>query len=785
MQPDSHRRGGTIVGEVFAQNPETPLEYVNIVLFSVADSAQITGTITDTAGRFKLEGISSGDYWLTLRFIGYADESFNSIKLNRQKPVADLGRLYLKSSAVEMEGVDVTGAAPALTYEIDKKVVNVSKHYTATSGSAVDVLENVPSVNVDIDGNVSLRGSTNFTVLIDGRSSILDPNDALEQIPSTAIENIEIITNPSAKYDPEGTAGIFNIIMKKDSKNGSSGMIAVNAAQNDSYGGDVQMTNHTGSMGWTLALSYGERNHPGTTEQESYTILNDTTTYVNSDGDRNRGHTRYGVRGALDWDLTGRDWFSVGFRLGGRSMERSSDLNYTQWQVPETSLEKYSSNNVSEHSGMFYGLFLDYRHKFNQDGHELSSNLMVGRRDMDEESTDKLLDIDGNKISGNLTTQEGPGDRMNLKIEYVLPLSGERRFEAGLQSNLRESEDDNTWVDYNPETGTYDYDNEYGYNIQYKRNVHSAYMIFADELDAWGYQVGFRGEYTDRLIEPDKEFESFRLDRWDFFPTLHTSFSFSETKQLMASYTRRINRPRGWYLEPFETWIDAFNVRVGNPDLKPEYIHSFEIGFQSMVGKQSISVEGYYRSTENKIERIRSVIDDGIYLNTSDNVGKDHSTGVEFMINTRPIDLWSISLQGNVFDYQIETDYAKDDQQSTNWRLRMNNMFTLSPGTRLQFNTTYNSKSVTAQGEREGFCTADLGLRYEMVPNKFTWTFQIRDIFASGLHNFESSGPDFYSMTEFTRDAPVYSLNLTYTFNNYKQEREQGQGEDEFLEDDF
>jgi len=253
----------------------------------------------------------------------------------------------------------------------------------------------------------------------------------------------------------------------------------------------------------------------------------------------------------------------------------------------------------------------------------------------------------------------------------------------------------------------------------------------------------------------------------------------------MASYTRRINRPRGWYLEPFETWIDAFNVRVGNPDLKPEYIHSFEIGFQSMVGKQSISVEGYYRSTENKIERIRSVIDDGIYLNTSDNVGKDHSTGVEFMINTRPIDLWSISLQGNVFDYQIETDYAKDDQQSTNWRLRMNNMFTLSPGTRLQFNTTYNSKSVTAQGEREGFCTADLGLRYEMVPNKFTWTFQIRDIFASGLHNFESSGPDFYSMTEFTRDAPVYSLNLTYTFNNYKQEREQGQGEDEFLEDDF
>lgn len=790
-QERGNRLGGKIKGIVIDSDTQNPIEYSNIVLHNLSDSVFIAGTVTNKNGEFELERIKPGEFYIEVRFMGYKSEIISYLNITSQSRVIDVGNVELKLQSINVGDVEVVAERSGIEYKIDKKVVNVSKHYTAASGNAVDVLENVPSVSVDVEGNVSLRGSGNFTLLIDNRPTVLDPNDALQQIPASTIEDIEIITNPSARFDPDGPSGIINLITKKEGFSGSSGIINLNGGLDEKYGGDFLFNYKTGIITTYFGADYNKRFMPGNSESRNITSRNDLTSFINSDGNSNSGRTFYGVRGGLDFNFDKSNSLGFSFRYGNMDFNSSNNLNYQSWTSLSDQRELFKNKRVSERIGDFLSFSADYRHAFNNNGHEITGSFSFQNRDMEELSTNKLFDEDGNIYDGNINTEDGPSGGYRANIDYRLPLSETNKFEFGYQNRLGNSTDNTSYSYYDKNAGDFILDDLFTRDIDYKRYIHSFYTLYSAETGNFGYQGGIRAEYTDRIIELKKNNEQYIIDRWDYYPNVHFSYKLNNANQFMASYTKRVERPRGWNLEPFDTWEDAYSIRRGNPDLQPEDIDSYEAGYQHYFGKNLFSLEAYYRVTHDKIEYIRSVYDNAdfknVILTTVENVGKDYSFGTELMLDFNFTDWWKLNLMGDIYNYQVEGSFGNQEfsRESSNWRARFNNSFNLSKSSRIQFNNSYNSKTVSSQGTREGFFTTSLAIRYVIFEN-LTATLQFRDLFSTAKNEFTSEGPNFYRYEFSTRKAPMVMLNLNFNINNYKQDKRdsndingsQGEGDD-------
>ncbi len=770
-------QSATLTGTVIDSLLQQPVEYANIVLGQQESKEQVTGTTSGPDGTFVLPNIKPGEYVLIANFIGYYPKTIEHIVVTADDKTINVGTIELVQSVIELSGVEATAERAPIEYQIDKKVINVGKQYTAASGSAIDVLENVPSVTVDIEGNVALRGSSNFRILIDGRPTILDNSDALRQIPASSIENIEIITNPSAKYDPEGTSGILNIITKKNTLNGVSGLVNVNAGVNKKYGTDVLLNYRMPKLNVYIGGNYNSRYFPGTSEQQSRTFRNDTTYFINSTGDMSRQFKMYGFQSGFDWNMTDNDLLGVGLRYSDRTFSMDDETDYNEWQNPGTGINRYLSLSNMQRSGNGLSIQANYRHQFEKKGHELTAEADYERESDTGDNTDELLSLQGDLQSGRRSVEKGPEEELRLKADYTLPLREEDRFEAGYQSRISASSETNELYEYRPETGNYTFLDEYSHTTDYNRSIHSLYSLYAAQVGRFGIQGGLRGEYTYRKVALVGENGNATIDRWDYFPTLHASFDVAQNQQTMASYTRRIERPRGYYFEPFITWMDAYNVRQGNPGILPEYIDSYEASYQRNFGKNLVSIEGYYRVTHNKIERVQSVYSETVMLHTVDNVGQDYTFGAEMMFNVDAFKWWNVNLMGNLYRYRIE-GLINDEpfsRSSRNWDVRFNNTFNMTKSSRVQINMSYNSPSVSAQGKRDGYFATNVAMRQTFLQDKLEVILQARDIFATAKYHFISEGPDFYRENTFTREAPVYTITLNYSINNYKRQR-QGNG---------
>ncbi len=766
--------GGTISGTVIDSVSKAAIEYANIVVLSIKDTSVITGTVTNSQGKFDIPDIPFGKHFLDIRFIGFKDQR-RIITINPQNSSIDIGTVKLSSGTYNLENVVVQGVRNPVTYQIDKKVIDVSQMETTISGNAAEVLENVPSVTVDIEGNVSLRGSTNFTVLIDGKPSVMDAQDILQQIPATSIKSIEIITNPSAKYDPEGTAGIINIIMKKQQNLGLSGVANANAGVHDKYGGDFLFEYKTPDVNYNFGLDYNRRIFPGTRKQENIYTLPGNSTYLNSNGTMEWGRTSYGLRGGLDLSLSENDILSFGGRYGSGQFQRNSNLSYLQWSDNFPQKYSYLSDIQSKRERKYFALNTNFQHKFEKEGHQVSGEIFYSHNNSDESSITTQLSS-GLQTGGTRATETGPENEFRGKLDYVLPLGEKNKFEAGYQGESELSTDINGLYTFDSTSGNFTFEPLFSNSNKYNRTEHALYSIYSDEFGNLGIQGGIRSEYTYQTTNIVDKSEFFKIDRWDFFPSLHSSYKFGSGTQLMASYTRRIDRPHGWNLEPFITWVDANNVRRGNPSLEPEFIDSYDAGVQTFVGKMNLSTDFYYRVTQNKIEDIRSIYSDAenVTLTTFENIGKDFSLGSEFMIIYDPLDFWDINLMGNLYDYRVRGVLYNEsfDRHSFNWNIRMNNMFKISRSTSFQLNGRYNSPTVSSQGKEEGYFSTDIALKQDFMDKKLSLTLQVRDLFGTRKHEFTSSTPDLYSYQYFNRESPVIMLNIKFNFNNYKQDKE-------------
>jgi outer membrane cobalamin receptor len=765
---------GRIFGKVFDYDSKHSIEYANIVVLSIFDSSLVNGTISDVDGNFILNDLEFGKYLLEVRFIGFDTKSF-SIEINSENTNINLGDIYIKPHVLELDNVVVEGDRSPISYQIDKKVIDVDKIQTVISGTAADVLQNVPSVTVDIEGNVSLRGSSNFTVLIDGRPSILSAQDALQQIPASSIDNIELITNPSAKYDPEGTAGIINIILKKNQNLGTSGIINANAGLNEKYGGDFLFQHKTPDLTYTVGMDYNQRAYPGTRNEENIFYSSNSTSYLNSVGSMKWGRTGFGIRAGVEFNTSDNNYFNIVARYGTREGNQSSNSIFTNWTNIDPNISSYQSLGQRYRKGKFGGTNLTYIHKFEGKGHEIKGEFNFRYNDGDEATLTESLQ-NSISINGKRTNEFGPSRDFETKIDYTLPFTETRIFEAGYENEIENSDDINELYELNSNTGSYEFQSLFSNYTKYLTNDQAVYATYSDQFGDFGIQGGLRAEYTFRTIRLLKDNNEFKIDRIDFFPTLHSSYKFSKGTQLMASYTRRIQRPRGWELEPFLTWMDANNVRIGNPALLPELIDSYETGIQTYLGEVSISTELYHRFTVNRIDRIKSIYQDDITLNSVENIGKDYATGSELMFIFDPTDFWSLNTMANIYNYRIDgvINQKSFSRESFNWNARINNMFKISSSTQLQLNLNYNSPSVSSQGTSEGYISTDVSMKQDLFERMLSITLQVRDLFGTVKYENRSSGTDFYQYNYFQRESPMVILNLRFNFNNYKTKRDNG-----------
>ncbi len=774
-QPNQTATGeGTITGSVLDRDTKEPVQFANVILFTKDDSTQVTGAVTDAAGKFTLTGVRPGSYFLRVQILSYRVRVVGEVVLTDKRPNLDLGRIYLHPSAISLPNVVTEGKRSPITYQMGKQVIDVNQIKTALAGTAADVLQNVPSVSVDINGTVSLRGSTNFQVLVDGRPSVMGAQDALQQIPATSIKNIEIMTNPSAKYDASGSAGIINIILKKNSDLGLSGIVNLTGGLYDKYGGNFILQYKTPSLNYNIGADFNRRTFPGTNRQVKQFTIGGSTSSLNSDGSVLWQRILSGVRGGIGFNLTRHDNLSFGGRYGGRAFHHYSSLNTNQSSDAQQLI--YINDHNYNHYGTFYELNTNYLH--DSRGDRLTGYLSF-RHNSSDEAAISTATQSNTTLNGTQTTELGPQNEIRGNIDYTLSIDKSEQFSAGSEFFSRTYEDVNKLYGFDSTTGNYNFQAPFSHTNNFNRSRFAAYSIFSDKWDSLGVQVGFRTEYTYQLVAQADTSQRFSFGRWDYFPSLSASYSFSNGTQLMASYTRRIERPDGGDLEPYYSWYDANTVHIGNPLLRPELTDSYEIGLQTFLGDVTLSNDVYYRFTKDKLQHINSVYAENVTLTSVANVGNSYAVGYEVSVMFNPVKMWQLNLMGNLYNYKISGALSSQSfaRESFDWSSKMSNTFTLSHSTEVQLSARYHSPSVTAQGTWGGFFTTDLALKYDIISKTLTLTLQANDILSTGNREFTSQGTGFYEYNYFNRRAPIVVLNFQYNFNNYKSQGQPDKGQ--------
>jgi outer membrane receptor protein involved in Fe transport len=793
-QDDGRRAdfSGTVRGRAIDDISGNGVSYANVMIYQLPDSSLIDGAMSDEDGYYSVPDIPPGEFYASIKFIGYHNFESDPFRLNPRNPTIQLPVVRLKRAAIAMSQVEVVGDRPVIEFKADKRVINTDQFAASLSGTAIEILENVPSIDVDVEGTVTLRGSSNFIVMIDGHPSIFEDSDALDQIPATHIQAIEIITNPSARYDPDGTTGIINIITKKQKITGISGQVSANAGNGDKYGTNVALSMRYDAFTWNNSLSWNDFQSGGRRTTDNATTVHDTLFNVLGEGRGEMHRQTYSYRTSLDWRPTDRLNLSAQFNMGHYGRSRTSKQSFEEYQwfqdLPVSSAE-YRSLDDNTREGDYWGINFDFTQKFAKENHDLSGSVQYRNRMGREFNETTRSDEDDHIVDRSKNTEDSENNRWRLRLDYRNYFTETRGFEAGIQSRISFETDKSGLYEWDTTNTEYIYFPQYSQDNNYEHVIHSLYAIYRDKLGPLEWQFGTRGEYTYRDMKLNTQDTTYMIDRWDIFPTFHVSLPISENNQLMASYTRRIDRPRHWYLEPYQTRRDAYSIWQGNPGLEPEYINAWEASWQISKKRDYIAADIYYRTTENKVERVQSVIDKETMLHTFANVGKDYSTGAELSINVSPYKFWTIFLSGDLYRYRVDGSFNERsfDNSSNNWGAKFNNTFFIAKGARFHFNTRFRGPSVTSQGQTEANWISTAALKYDLN-NKWTAAIQVRDVFGTGEREYTSTGPNFTNNSLFQRESPIAILSLTYRFNNYKNDKnrqENGSGDAENGDDLF
>ncbi len=776
---------GIIRGVVSDSKSNVPLPYTSIVLNNQRDSSFVMGTIAAEDGGFILEKVPYGNFYLEVKFIGYEKTIIPDIAVTTEQKEKNVGIIKIVEASKQLEEVTVTAERSAVEYRLDKKIVQVSENLNAMGGSAAQALTNIPSITVDIDGNVSLRGSSNFTVLIDGKPSPLEGSDALRQIPASAVENIEIITNPSAKYDPDGLSGIINIITKKSALDGVSGIVNTSIGTGNKYRGDFLINYKDEKFSAFLGADYTDESRAGKINVSQMTTINDTAKYVDHSGSGPFTRKGYTFKGGIGYNLNEKSSISLEGNYGYGSFSRSSNENFKEYTIPSSIIKYYKLNESDSRYEDFYSLTLNYEKLFSNKDHKLTSYLYYANEwggsdeHIDQYVTDENWNINDPDPYLIYVNEPGKESELRFQIDFSKPIGTEGKIESGYQMRNDQEKESYFFNEWNNDLNDWIDNPNFTNALVFRRNIQAAYGLYANKLLGFDYQLGLRGEYTFRSVKNDKADNPSELERFDYFPTVHISRKIGKDDQAQINYSRRIRRPQGRDLDPFVNYMSPNTVRVGNPDLLPEYVDSYELNFQKGLGKSWVSLETYYRLTHDAMTRVTEVKEDGTRILTMDNLNEEQAMGAELMLNFIANKWFNLNLSGNMYKFQLFGTVMDADvsNSSTNYDSRFNANFRITPTTKFQVQGFYQGPTVTAQGSREDFLMTSAAVKQDFFKEKLSATLQIQDIFGTASSSFASIGENFYDKISMKRESQVVMLTLGYRINNYKKQNGNGGGD--------
>lgn len=784
---------GIVKGKILDRQKSEPLGFVNIKVTEQGSDKFAGGGITDAGGNFNVSGLKDGKYTLSLTFMGYKDVT-RQFEITPAKREVQFKLLYMAEDAKQLNEVTVTGQRATMKLEVDRKSFDVGQLISNAGQSASDVLDNVPSIEVDNDGNVSLRGNSSVEVWINGKASGLTSDNRaqiLQQLPAESIDRVEVIDNPSAKFSAEGSAGIINIVLKKDRKAGYYG--SVQAGGDTRGGANTSFNVNYNSRLIDSYINLGYRHRANTGHMESQQT-SDTYNQTYDSDSKQRGNNFF-TRAGVTLHATTKDDFSLSGMLmhGGGNSHSYTPYIYT---AVANGLNNYQLDRINRSRtgmDMRYGEF-NYRHSFN-DKHfidftaDLSSWKMNG--DNWYQDSTVVVGIDDVTYSYQYRPQYINNHRKELKLEYENQVTKNFKIEAGYNGNFsRENTPQESYMDNTSFDGTNASEDKLFFNrFIYKQDLHAFYTTLSYKFGALSLMGGLRGEYWRVNTESytwEQEHDAslreqpFKKDYFQLFPSVFMSWQMTETQQLQLNYTRRLRRPWGGQLNSFRDTRDATTVSFGNPYLTPEFSNSFSLNYLKQWNDHSLLVSAYYRPTTDVIQRISyKNKEDGLFYQTSMNVAKSVSTGLEMTVKNKLWRILDLTTSANAYYYRLNGfSYDIDGQTVTGnsdhnftWNARMTASLMLPYDISIQSTGRYTARQVITQGYRKANYSIDFGARKNFFNKLFTLSVNCRDLLDSRRFETFTSGPNFTRHQINRRGGRRVSMTLTWNFGNMKQKK--------------
>lgn len=750
-----------ITGTILESGSQQPVEFATVMIGDKTTRQPLTGATTAADGTFSVS-TNTQDFYVEISFIGFATKTLNEFTVVEGK--AELGDIVLSNDSQMLDEVTVRAEKSQTEFKLDKRVFNVGKDLSTTGASALEVLNNVPSVNVSIEGEISLRGSQGVQILINGKPSVLaaDGGNALGTITADMIQQIEVITNPSAKYDAEGTSGIINIVIKKEERKGMNGSVSLNtgAPHNHSFG--LSLNRRTEKFNLFTQLGAGYREMPNESENINRDLDNNTT--VLSNGTEYRNETFYNFILGTDYHIDDYNVLTLSGNFAYEVEDQPSETNFSLLDASGAEVSEWKRTEETKATNPKWQYELQYKRDFKDDkDHTLLFSALGNFFGKDQSSEFFDSTVSGSDADGTQRTRTDFQEAENtFKLDYTKPFSEKLTLETGAQYVINDVSNDyevNNLID-----GEWINDPRQTNVFEYAQNVMAVYGTGAFEGDKWGVKLGLRVENTDLNTLLANTNESNDQNYTNFFPSAHTSYKLSEGISLQAGYSRRIFRPRLWDLNPFFNIRNNFSIRTGNPDLQPEFTDSYELASIFILGKTSLNFTVYHRYTTDVVERI-STFENNVNTTKPLNVGTNGATGLELNGKYTPNNWLTFTgdVNYNYFNRQGELEATSFDFNADQWSSKLTTKIKLPAGIDFEVTGQYQSAEQSVQSRQSDQLFADLGLRKKILNGKGVLNISVRDVFASRIGESITDQSGFYLYSRRQRGRFV-TLGFSYGF---------------------
>jgi outer membrane receptor protein involved in Fe transport len=771
---------GSITGQIIDAGTKRPLELVNVLLQRTSDSSLVAGKATDKEGKFSFPEIQPGEYYCRCSIVGYATKSTVYILIDSGHRNANLGKIGLRETAVSLDEVLVTREKALQNVSVDRKVYNVEQDLMSKAGSASELLQNIPSVQVDIDGNVSLRGSSNVLMLINGKnSSLMGRNRAevLQQLPASTIDRIEVITNPSAKYKPDGTSGIINIVLKRNTSLGMNGNVTLNAGNQGRYNGNIRLNYKPGDF--NLYGSYSFRQDSRNRINSDSRAQTDTAlSYYRQDLASYADPISHMVTLGIESDFDEANSAGASGHYFHNAFVRTDYAHNVLQDATLSPTQVYDRNRLDHEYQEDYGFDAFFEHKFPTEDHKLRTEFSFsGHPEKEDNHYTNLYSYPDAPIAYDNTLIQPLENKTQLSLEYSDPLTDHSTLEAGYAGELNYSNYDFNVTYFDPGQQSFVTDPGKTSRFVFDETIHALYATYSRTFGDFSLLAGLRAEQsytTSDLVTLDSVLKNSYLN---VYPTLHLSYKLSDAAELQLNYSRRVHRPESEDLNPFPEYRDPRNVQSGNPALLPEFIHSIEFGCRLQNSLVSVIPSLYYRYTSNRFTTVTRFLNDTTLLTTRTNLANDQSAGLEVIVQANLWDVITSNMSLNTFYDQIDATnlgYGANKSVIT-WSGALTVSVNAAEGTMFQVNSIYNAYRLTPQGESRPSYVVNVGARQDLLGGKLSVSLTVADLFHTLKRQLELNTAMLNETVINRRDSGILYLGLTYHFGTETRKTKEDQ----------